>query len=48
MASCSNDETVIIWNIESTNPLQYLSGHTNVVECVKFANYNAVEIIKES
>lgn len=44
-ASCSNDETVMLWTMENTSPIQIMSGHSNVVECIAFANQNAVQAL---
>ena len=38
LASCSNDQTVRLWNVENGECRHELRGHDHVVECVAFGN----------
>ena len=38
IASCSNDQTIILWQIGKEEPLLQMYGHEHVVEKLVFAN----------
>ena len=38
MFTGSDDQTVIIWDIQTKRVLEYLKGHTGGVTCIAFAN----------
>jgi platelet-activating factor acetylhydrolase IB subunit alpha len=48
LASCSNDQTVRIWVVSSTECKAEFREHDHVVECVAWANEKALEPICEA
>eukprot|EP00124_Ichthyophonus_hoferi_P003191 Ihof_evm5s263 gene=Ihof_evmTU5s263 len=46
-ASCSNDKEARVWSPGSTDCKMVLRGHEHVIECVAFANHEALPFIGE-
>lgn len=48
LASCSNDQSICIWNVSSKERRAELRGHDHVVECIAWAPDSAVGVINEA
>ena len=48
LASCSNDQTIRIWSVDTGKETACLRGHTHVVETIAFANEAAHPVINVS
>jgi len=47
IASCSNDQTLRLWDFRTGESKMEFRGHEHVVECLTFAPASAIETIKE-
>jgi platelet-activating factor acetylhydrolase IB subunit alpha len=47
-ATCSNDETVMLWTMDSHSPVLELNGHNHVVECVAFAGESSAKVLHDT
>lgn len=42
MASCSKDNSIIIWNTKTCERSHFLSSHTQSVTCIKWSGSNYI------